>query len=71
VLGREWKPEEKTVLANQLEKFRATYSADPEAATKLITIGESEPAPDLPPADVAAWMLVASTALNLDATLNK
>jgi hypothetical protein len=30
VLAREWKPEEKTVLANQLEKFRATYASDPE-----------------------------------------
>ena len=71
VLAREWRPQEKAILTQQLESFRATYAAEPESATKLIAVGESKPNPELDPLEVAAWMLVASTAFNLDATLNK
>jgi hypothetical protein len=71
VLAREWQPAEKTILLKKLGQFRTTYSADPAAASELIKIGDSPLKPALAPAEVAAWMLVASTALNLDATLNK
>ena len=71
VLARDWRVEEKEILAQQLEAFRATYTAEPESATKLIAVGDSKPASDLAPAELAAWMLIASTAFNLDATLNK
>ena len=71
VLARDWRVEEKEILALQLEAFRATYTAEPESATKLIAVGDSKPASDLPPAELAAWMLIASTVFNLDATLNK
>jgi hypothetical protein len=71
VLARDWRPEEKAILARQLESFRATYQSQPESAAALIAVGESKPMAELPPAEVAAWMLVASTAFNLDATLNK
>ena len=43
----------------------------PEEAAKLVAVGESRPDPAIPPAKLAPWMLIASTALNLDATLNK
>jgi len=71
ILTRDWKPAEKTILLEKLDEFRSTYSADPKAAGELIAIGESPLKPSLPPSEVAAWMLIASTALNLDATLNK
>ena len=71
VLARDWRVEEKEILSQQLETFRATYIAEPELAMKLIAVGESKPSTDLPPAELAAWMLVASTAFNLDAALNK
>jgi mono/diheme cytochrome c family protein len=71
MLARDWRPEEKAVLTRQLESFRATYTANPESATELIAVGESKQTPGLPAPEVAAWMLVASTAFNLDATLNK
>ncbi len=50
-----------------LEKFTAT----PADANKLITVGESKPDPALPPAELAAWALVANQILNMDETLNK
>ena len=40
-------------------------------ATALINTGETKPDPDLEPAPVAAWTLVASQVFNLDESLNK
>jgi mono/diheme cytochrome c family protein len=71
LLARDWAPAEKSVLEKELTQFRATYSADPAAAKKLIGVGESCINSSRPPEEIAAWMLVASSALNLDATLNK
>jgi mono/diheme cytochrome c family protein len=71
VLARTWTSAEKTIMLEKLAEFRATYAADPTAATQLIKVGDSPLRPGLAPAEVASWMLVASTALNLDATLNK
>jgi hypothetical protein len=34
-------------------------------------VGESRPDPHIPAPQLAPWMLVASAALNLDATVNK
>lgn len=71
MLARPWREQERSVLVSLLEKFRATYTADPSAAALLLTVGEAPGDPALPAAEVAAWMLLASTASNLDATLNK
>ncbi|MEO6002735.1 MAG: DUF1553 domain-containing protein [Opitutus sp.] len=71
ILARDWAPAEKTILTRQLEEFRATYAADPAAAKALINVGDSCVNSLQPPTEVAAWMLIASTAFNLDATLNK
>ena len=66
-----WAPEDQVLLQRELDEFRATYAHQAEAAAKLVTVGESKPDPKIPAVDLAPWMLVASTALNLDATLNK
>ncbi len=71
LLARPWKPREKEVLDQALEKFSAVYDHNLPASRDLIAVGESHPNPALPANEVAAWMLVASTAFNLDATLNK
>jgi hypothetical protein len=71
ILSRDWAPTEKNVLTRQLETFRATYAADPDSARALINVGDSCVNSQKPPTEIAAWMLVASTAFNLDATLNK
>lgn len=71
LLGRPWMAKEKEVLASAFKKFQATYAHDPTAAIQLIGHGESRPTADVPATELAPWMLVASTALNLDATMNK
>ncbi len=69
--ARPWRPEEKAVLERALAKFRAAYAGRTADAAKLVTVGESRPDPKIPAVELAPWMLVASAALNLDATLNK
>jgi hypothetical protein len=71
LLARNWNAKEKVVLGNTLEKFRATYSRDPAAAAQLLKVGESKVDKTIPASELAAWMLVSSAALNLDAVMNK
>jgi hypothetical protein len=59
------------VLENALTQFRSTYSKDPSAAARLLSVGESKVDKAIPAPELAAWMLVSSTALNLDAVMNK
>jgi hypothetical protein len=58
-------------LQSALKDLRAEYAADPAAAGKLITIGESKPDPALDAKELAAWTMLANTVLNLDEVLNK
>ena len=50
---------------------RERYEADEEAATSLLSFGESKRNESLDVADHAAWTIVTSAILNLDETLNK
>ena len=59
-----------TVL-EALDKHRARFHSASEDASKLVTFGESKPAPDLAPTELAAWTLAANLLLNLDEALNK
>ncbi len=54
VLSRLPDAEEVQIVRGQLDAHLARYAADEESARKLITQGESQPRPDLPPAEVAA-----------------
>jgi hypothetical protein len=58
-------------LQKALEAQRARYSADPEAAKKLLAVGESPVPTDIPAPELAAYTLVASLLLNLDETLTR
>jgi hypothetical protein len=49
----------------------AKYGGDPEAAKKLIAVGETKADPALPPAELAAYAMVANLILNLDEVLTK
>ncbi len=71
LLSRDWSSKEKLVLENALTQFRSTYSKDPSAAARLLNVGESRVDKAIPAPELAAWMLVSSTALNLDAVMNK
>jgi hypothetical protein len=63
--------QELQVLRDLEEKELATYRHDPEAARKLLSIGESPIDPKLDPSEFAAWMTVSSSILNLDETITK
>jgi hypothetical protein len=57
-----------------LKLYRAqltSYRQNPAAATKLLQVGESGFDPNLDPAELAAWAMVASAILNLDETITK
>ncbi len=71
LLARGWNPREKSALEGALIKFEATYSKEPAAAVRLLNVGESKVDETIPAPELAAWMLVSSTALNLDAVINK
>ena len=63
--------EEKQILAASLARLRERYTADPEAAKKLIATGESKPDPALPAPELAAFTALGSLLLNLDETLTR
>lgn len=76
LLGTSRRPNatERSVLLGMLDQFRDNYQADEAAALALLGQGESKPLlswsdPQL--ATRAAWVMLASTVLNLDETLNK
>jgi hypothetical protein len=71
LLSRPLQPEEAAILAGALQRFTAIYAHSERDAAELITVGQTRPDPKIPATELAPWMLVASTALNLDATLNK
>ena len=63
--------EESVVLRKIYDQQLAVYRSNAEAATKLLSVGESPRDDKLDPIDLAAWTTVASTILNLDETITK
>ncbi len=59
------------LLAGSLAFFRSQYEANPDAAAKLIAVGESKPDAALPAAELAAHTSLALLLLNLDENLTK
>ncbi|MEN8775215.1 MAG: DUF1553 domain-containing protein, partial [Akkermansiaceae bacterium] len=66
VLSRLPGADEKKIISDFFEKQLAKYQGAPDEAMKAITFGQSEPAKDLVPAELAAWSLVANLILNMD-----
>ena len=54
-----------------LASAKGRYEKDAEAATKLLSVGESPRDEKLKAKELAAWTVVASTLLNLDETLTR
>jgi mono/diheme cytochrome c family protein len=71
VLARKPDAEELRIVVEELQAHLARYEKDVEAAKKAIAHGESKPDEKLPPAELAAYTLVANMLLNLDETLNR
>jgi hypothetical protein len=62
---------ELAVLRRVLDRQLAVFRGDPEAARKLLAIGESPADGALDAAELAAWAMVASAILNTDEALTK
>jgi hypothetical protein len=71
VTGRHPSAQEAQVVAASHAQHVQRYQKDPGAAEKLITVGESKPAPTLDKSQLAAWTLTASLLLNLDEALTR
>jgi hypothetical protein len=69
VLAREPKAEEAAVLLAGLERSRTQFAATPDAAKKLLRVGESKRDETLDAVEHAAWTTVCLTVLNLDEAL--
>jgi len=71
LLARRLAGQERAVVRKLEERALKTYRHDTAAAEALIAVGESRSDEKLPPADLAAWTLVASQIMNLDECLTK
>jgi hypothetical protein len=69
VLGRDAKSEEIDVLRDLLEKHRAHFATNEQAAQSLVSVGMSEQTTKLKPAEHAAWTSVSRALLNLNETI--
>jgi hypothetical protein len=69
--GRAPSAEEARLLVALYEQQRWLFRKEPEAAVKLIRIGERTPDPALPPGEIAAATVLAQAILNLDASIWK
>jgi hypothetical protein len=70
-LARAPKASEMDTLLKLYREQLAVYRKNPEAAAKLLKVGEAEPNASLDANELAAWAMVASTILNLDETVTK
>jgi hypothetical protein len=59
------------VLRKIIDRQSAVYRNDRDAATRLLSVGESPRSETLDLAELAAWTTVASVILNLDETVTK
>lgn len=59
------------VFRQGLERSREEYRLDPEAATALLSVGDSARNESLDPAEHAAWTALCLAVLNLDETLTR
>jgi hypothetical protein len=67
--GRLPTPEEARQIAAALADLRKRYADEPAAADGVLSLGASPLAADLPRPELAAWTLLCSAFLDLDATL--
>jgi hypothetical protein len=71
LLARHATGEEKTILLAAIDRSRGEFRTDPEAAGKLLAIGESKRNEQLDAIEHAAWTSLTLAVMNLDETLTK
>jgi hypothetical protein len=69
VLARPPRPDERAILQAGLDRLRREYT--PEAAKKLLKIGESKRDESIDPVEHAAWTSLCLTILNLDEAVTR
>ena len=62
---------EMRLLRETRQFFHDRFAANPEAAQKLISVGESKPSSDFSATELATWTAIATTILNLDEAVTK
>ncbi|MBN71998.1 MAG: hypothetical protein CME32_22295 [Gimesia sp.] len=62
---------EQQILTRLLQQQKKIYHSDPSAARGLIQVGEALVEATIPPSELAAWTMLASTILNMDETVTK
>jgi hypothetical protein len=69
ITGRKPTDQEATVIAKLMDEQHTLFAANPEAATKLLTFGETKSDPALDAPTLAAQTVLAQTLLNFDEAL--
>ena len=69
--GRRPTPAELAVVLQVYQGELADFQADKDAATKLVTVGETKRNEALDVSELAAWTMTANLLLNLDETVTK
>ena len=69
--GRRPETSELNVLVEIQADQQRVFLNSPDAARKLLGVGDSRSPADLDPVELAAWTAVASMVLNLDETITK
>jgi hypothetical protein len=62
---------ERRLLVDLAARSIARYRREPEAARKLLEVGERKADSRLDPAELAGWTIIASVVLNLDETITR
>ena len=71
LLCRRATSDEKAILLAAIDRSRGEFRVDPEAAGKLLAIGESKRSEQLDAIEHAAWTSLTLAVMNLDETLTK
>jgi hypothetical protein len=71
VLSRRLATAETSLLEASLATLHAQYTAMPDQANALLLVGDKPSPSELSPVELAAWIVLSSTILNLDEALNQ
>lgn len=71
LLARGFNDKERAIVLQSYRDYLTYYQSDKADAAKLVSIGASKPAPNLPAPQLAAMTMVANELMNLDEVLVK
>lgn len=71
VLARSLEAREMEVVNDSLKSLAQHFQENPSAASELVKVGDSATPAEIPPAELAAYTMLANQLMNLDEVLNK